>query len=184
MSLYFLPGVCLIILGAILLSAITLMGRLPLTDSIGLGENSMIVGMIMVFIGVQILYLGMFAKLFTFCQFHLKDSRWIEFLLKISRLEVGLVAGLILIAIGFFGLGMLIRTWAQTGYSQLELSSIRHSIFFATFLMVGLQVTFSSFFFAMIGIDRDTYIGRRQEIANDEGLQGYSGMENGLEPRP
>jgi glycosyltransferase involved in cell wall biosynthesis len=183
-TLYFLPGICLTVLGGILLVTIALMGRLPLTSSIALGENSMIMGMIMVFLGVQILYLGMFSKLFTFCEFHLKDSRWIEFLLNVSRLEVGLVVGLILAAIGFFGLGMLIRTWAQTNFSRLDLSSIRHSLFFATFLMVGLQITFSSFFFAMIGIDRETYIGHRKMITNHKGFPGYSPKEGSIKQGP
>jgi hypothetical protein len=157
-ALFLLPGVLVGGVGLSLLAALLLRGRLHL-GKVSLGENTMVLAMMMVVIGTQVLYLGLFTKLLTYTRFNTPDRRHVSLLLKLSKLEIGLLFGAVLLLVGLSGDGFVLKIWSEAGYGQLGLDTIRYSLFFSTMVMMGVQVIFSSFFLSMIGIDRATYAG-------------------------
>jgi hypothetical protein len=79
--------------------------------------------------------------------------------LKNLRLEQGLAVGAALIAIGVAGDAVEYARWASHGFGILQHD--RSIIFWSLWLVLGIQICFSSFFLSMIGISRGTWIGER-----------------------
>jgi len=78
-------------------------------------------------------------------------------LLKRIRLETGLIFGGQLFLAGLIGCAHITWGWAAGGFGPLY--QIRQILFWSTWLFLGIQIIFSSFFLSMLGISRETYIG-------------------------
>jgi glycosyltransferase involved in cell wall biosynthesis len=152
---FMIPGASLVAFGLALVFWL-----LPGPRQVGqvvLGLNTMFFGMIFTLLGVQIVYLGLFAKGFSYSERFNRHQRSLERWLRTVTLERCLLAGLGLLLIGLAGDGWVFWRWASKGFGPLN--ATRHVIFFSLWLFLGVQIIFSSLFLSMLGISRGTYIG-------------------------
>jgi len=119
--------------------------------------HTMVFGMIFTLLGVQIMSIGLFAKVFSYAERFDPRARGLERFLKRVQLEHGLLAGVSLALAGFLGDAWVFWKWAASGFGPLY--QIRAVIFWSLWFFLGIQVFFSSFFLSMLGISRGTYMG-------------------------
>ena len=154
--LFFLPGAMLAAVGLFLVLWL-LPGPRRISPRVILDVHTMIFGVIFTLMGVQILSIGAFAKVFSYAERFDRGSVSLQRTLRRVTLETGLVLGLILFLAGFAGCGWIAWKWAAGGFGPLY--EIRAVLFWAMWLFLGIQVTFGSFFLSMLGISRGTFIG-------------------------
>jgi glycosyltransferase involved in cell wall biosynthesis len=119
--------------------------------------HTMLFGMIFVLLGVQIIFTGLFAKVFSYSERFDRQQRSLERLFKNFRLEHGLLVGGILALVGFAGDVAVFAKWAATNFGPFH--NVRTVIFFSLWFFLGVQTVFASFLLSMLGISRGTYIG-------------------------
>ncbi len=119
--------------------------------------HTMFFGMIFVLLGVQVWFIGLFAKVFSYTERFDHGGRSLERWLKRVTLEQGLMVGAGLALIGLAGDVWVLWEWAASGFGPLN--ELRSVIFWSLWLFVGTQILFSSVFLSMLGISRGTYIG-------------------------
>jgi glycosyltransferase involved in cell wall biosynthesis len=122
-----------------------------------LDVHTMFFGMIFALLGVQILTIGMFAKVFSYSERFAPAGRSFEGILRSVTLEAGLLVGFALATIGFLGDVWVFRQWADTNFGGF--GQMRDVIFWSLWFFIGMQIVFSSFFLSMLGISRGTFIG-------------------------
>lgn len=154
--LFFLPGSVLAAFGLTLVVWL-LPGPRSLTPRVTLDIHTMIFGVIFTLLGVQILSIGAFAKVFSYAERFDRRSISLRRVLSRFTLEFGLLFGGVLFLAGFAGCAWVTWQWAANGFGALY--QVRHILFWAMWLFLGVQVIFSSFFLSMLGISRGTYIG-------------------------
>jgi len=156
--LFLLPGGLLMAFGLFLVFWL-LPGPRHITPHVVLDIHTMIFGLIFTLMGLQILSIGMFAKVFSYAERfdRGKTSLSLEKILRRVTFEAGLLLGGTLFLIGFAGCAWVAWEWASEGFGTLYRE--RQVLFWSMWLCIGLQVTFASFFLSMLGISRGTYIG-------------------------
>jgi glycosyltransferase involved in cell wall biosynthesis len=125
--------------------------------SVEFDVHTMFFGMIFALLGVQILSIGFFAKVFSLSERFAPAQRSLEGLLARVTLETGLAIGAVLAVAGFAGDVWVFRQWAEGEFGGFH--QMRDLIFWSLWFFVGVQVVFSSFFLSMLGISRGTFIG-------------------------
>jgi glycosyltransferase involved in cell wall biosynthesis len=154
--LFFLPGVSLIAVGLAIVFWL-LPGPRAITSRITLDIHTMIFGVIFTLMGAQILSIGAFAKVFSYAERFDRGTVSLKRVLRRVTLESGLLLGGLLFFAGFAGCAWVTWRWAASGFGPLF--QVRQILFWSTWLFLGVQVTFASFFLSMLGISRGTYIG-------------------------
>jgi len=160
--LLFAPNWLFIYPGAFLLFAGTsiVFWLLPGPQKVGrvtFDVHTMLFGMIFVLLGAQIIFTGVFAKVFSYSERFDPRQRSLERVFRNFKLEHGLLAGGILALGGFAGDVVTFGQWVNTDFGPFH--HVRAVIFFSLWFFLGVQTVFSSFFISMLGISRDTYIG-------------------------
>src|SRR3984893_2086994 len=154
--LFLLPGATLVSVGLLLVFWL-LPGPRNLTPRVTLDLHTMIFGVIFTLLGVQILSIGAFAKVFSYAErFDHRNISLRRALTHVS-LESGLLLGGGLFLAGFAGCAWVVWNWVASGFGPLQ--QVRAVLFWSMWLFLGIQVTFASFFLSMLGISRGTYIG-------------------------
>jgi hypothetical protein len=154
--LFLLPGATLVLVGLFLVFWL-LPGPRQISPHVGLDIHTMIFGVIFTLLGVQILSIGAFAKVFSYAERFDRRSVSLRRLLKRITLESGLFFGGALFLAGFAGCAWVTWQWAASGFGELH--QVRQVLFWSMWLFLGLQVIFAAFFLSMLGISRDTFIG-------------------------
>jgi len=154
--LFLLPGGLLLAIGQFLVFWL-LPGPRHLTSHVVLDIHTMIFGVFFTLIGLQILSIGMFAKVFSYAERFDHGQASLERVLRRVTFEGGLLLGGSLFLMGFAGCAWITWQWAAGGFGELH--QVRGVVFWAMWLFIGLQITFASFFLSMLGISRGTYIG-------------------------
>ena len=154
--LFVLPGASLVVLGLFLVFWL-LPGQRVVTPRITLDVHTMIFGVIFTLLGVQILSIGAFAKVFSYAERFDRGNVSLKRVLRHVSLESGLLIGGALALAGFLGCGWVAWGWVTSGFGPLE--AVRNVLFWSMWLFIGIQVIFASFFLSMLGISRGTYIG-------------------------
>lgn len=154
--LFLLPGAALVIVGLALVFWL-LPGPRSLTPRITLDVHTMIFGVMFTLLGVQILSIGAFAKVFSYAERFDHKNISLRRALTHVRFETGLLLGGGLFLIGLLGCSWIIWDWVSSGFGPMH--QVRGVLFWSMWLFLGIQVTFSSFFLSMLGISRGTYIG-------------------------
>jgi glycosyltransferase involved in cell wall biosynthesis len=154
--LFLLPGATLVVVGLFLVFFLY-PGPRVVTPGITLDVHTMIFGVIFTLLGVQILSIGAFAKVFSYAERFDRGNVSLKRALTHVKLESGLLIGGIVFAVGFGGCAWVVWKWVASGFGPLE--AVRQVLFWSMWLFVGVQVVFASFFLSMLGISRGTYIG-------------------------
>jgi len=153
--LFLLPGSLLAVLGLALVFWL-----LPGPRAIGttvIDVHTMLFGMLFTLIGVNVMTIGMFAKIFSYTERFERNQYSLERWFKRIKLETGLLVGATLAFLGAAGLAAVIWRWIASGFGPLH--EMRAVIFFSLWFLLGLHTIFASFFLSMLGISRSTYIG-------------------------
>lgn len=155
--IFLLPGSLLVALGLGIVG--WLLPGPAFAGRVELNTNTMSLAMMLVLLGMHVVSIGFFVKVFCYTErltrTELSLARW----LKRIKLEHGLVLGALLFIGGCVGDMIAFSQWASGGFGHLD--AVR-TVFFSTLsLFVGIEVIFSSMFLSMLGISRDTYIGEQ-----------------------
>jgi hypothetical protein len=154
--LFLLPGAALVLAGLLLVFWL-LPGPRQISPHVVLDIHTMIFGVIFTLLGVQILSIGSFAKVFSYAERFDRRPVSLRRVLKRVTLETGLVLGGTLFLMGFAGCAWVTWKWAASGFGELH--EIRQVLFWSMWLFLGLQIVFAAFFLSMLGISRGTFIG-------------------------
>jgi hypothetical protein len=154
--LFILPGASLLVFGLGLVFWL-LSGPRKITPTVTLDIHTMIFGVIFVLLGMQILSIGAFAKVFSYAERFDRGTASMKRVLRRVSLESGLLLGGVLFFTGFTGCAWVTWQWAASGFGPLQ--EVRQVLFWAMWLFLGVQVIFASFFLSMLGISRGTFIG-------------------------
>jgi hypothetical protein len=127
------------------------------TPRVTLDVHTMIFGVIFTLLGVQILSIGAFAKVFSYAERFDRGNVSLKRVLTHVTLESGLLLGGALFLTGFAGCAWVVWGWVASGFGPLQ--EVRQVLFWSMWLFIGIQVIFASFFLSMLGISRGTYIG-------------------------
>jgi hypothetical protein len=104
-------------------------------------------------VGFQVLFFSLFAKAFAIREGLLPREEGMDRFLRRANLEVGVLIGLILL---LFGMGLLVFAfviWGRHHFGHLSYpESLRLVIPSVTFIMLGIQTVFSSFFLSILGL--------------------------------
>jgi glycosyltransferase involved in cell wall biosynthesis len=154
--LFLLPGASLVAIGLFLVFWL-LPGPRTLTPKVTLDVHTMIFGVIFTLLGVQILSIGAFAKVFSYAERFDRRNISLKRALAHVTLESGLLLGGVLFLAGFAGCAWVVWGWVASGFGPMQ--EVRQVLFWSMWLFVGIQIIFGSFFLSMLGISRGTYIG-------------------------
>jgi glycosyltransferase involved in cell wall biosynthesis len=154
--LFLLPGGLLFLMGLALVFWL-LPGPRRLTPHVALDLHTMIFGVFFTLLGAQIISVGFFAKVFSYCERFDRRSVSLRRVLRKVELEDGLAIGAIMLAFGIGGCAQVAWHWVSGGFGQLF--EEREVLFWAMWLLLGVQTIFGSLFLSMLGISRGTYIG-------------------------
>jgi hypothetical protein len=133
-------------------------GPRHLTARVVLDLHSLIFGVIFTLLGAQIVSVGCFAKVFSYAERFDRGQVSMNRALRKVKLEHGLVLGVLLALMGLSGDLWVVFKWAAVDFGPLY-SGDRAVLFWSMWLVLGVQIIFSSFFLSMLGISRGTYIG-------------------------
>lgn len=148
--LYFFPGLLTTVFG---LSVLLLLLRGPLFF---LGHNwdihMMVLGALLSILGYQLVSLGMYAKVFALREEYIGKDKAISFFFKFFNLETTISFGLIFFTIGLGANILIFIEWWNKSFGTLY--RIREVILAMTFMILGLQIIFSSFFISLLMLPR------------------------------
>ena len=144
--LFLIPGFILFMLGMLLVFLIWNPFNLWAT---WLGIHSMIAGCLLAIVGYQIIFLGLFAKIYSARHGLKRRDRITEFISKQLTLARGTTAGLAMFLAGFAYTLHLLLNWIGSGYADLPV--VDQDIAGLTLLVIGLETVFYSFFLSVIG---------------------------------
>jgi len=117
--------------------------------------HTMVYAGLALIVGFQAVSFAFFTKLFAITNGLLPADPKIDKLFKYVTLEVGLMAGLILMTAGFGTALSAVFHWKATGFGQLNFdTTLRVVIPSATCIALGTQTIFSSFFLSVLGLPR------------------------------
>lgn len=152
--LFLWPGLVLLVIGLGLFVPLTL-------DPVQIGKvqfntNTLLVAGMMVIVGFQVLFFGVFTKLYCIARELLPDSRRFNSLTGLFSLERGIALGLLILAVGSGFLLAAVLKWKAAGFGQLDYGeSLRLVIPAVTCLTLSVQTIFSSFFLSILELKHD-----------------------------
>ena len=148
MYLFVLPGTLLGLIGALIaavsVSGIEIFGR-------EWQLHSMVGGAMLTVVGSQVVALGVCAR--TYGAYFMGDRDALFDRMRARyRLEHGLALGAVLIVLGVGIAGWIVATWIHHGFGGL--ADERLLVLASMFIIVGIQVFFSSFLLSILGLRR------------------------------
>jgi hypothetical protein len=118
--------------------------------------NTLLVAGMMIIVGFQVLFFGLFTRLYCVARGLLPDNPQLRRLLALFSLERGIVAGLAIAAVGLGFLAAAILKWKAAGFGIISYpESLRLVIPAVTCVTLGVQTLFSSFFLSILELRHD-----------------------------
>ncbi len=143
--LFILPGMFLFILGMVLVLLIS--AGISKFGFISLGIHSMIASSLLAITGYQLIFLGLAGKIYR-AKMDMRNDGIAEFIVKRLSLEKGATIGLLIFLAGFVYTAYLVWKWVDSGFKDLPM--LNQDVLAFTFLVIGLQTIFYSFFLSML----------------------------------
>jgi len=151
--LFLYPGLLLMLVG--FAAGIWLLPGPQRVGAITFDVHTMVYAGLALTVGFQVVSFAFFTKLFAITEGLLPPDPRLDKLFRYVSLEVGLMAGFILMAVGLGTALSAVLHWKATGFGQLNFdSTLRVVIPSATCIALGTQTIFSSFFLSVLGLPR------------------------------
>ncbi len=147
--LYLWPGSILFVTGMVGMLAL-LPGPVQIAGHI-VDLHVMVLGSLLAILGFQIVSMGVFARTFAVTHDFIPQDAMLQKAYKIFNLERGLVTGFIVFLTGFATDLYILIKWVSSDFGPLH--EVRLALVASTFIIVGVQIIFSSFFLSMLGIE-------------------------------
>jgi hypothetical protein len=148
------PGLALLLLGVAL--AVPLCFGPVHIGRVQFDTNTLLVAGMMTIVGFQVIFFGLFTKLYCVARGLLPDNPQLRRVLALFSLERGIVAGLLIAAAGLGFLAAAILKWRAAGFGIISYpESLRLVIPAVTCMMLGVQTLFSSFFLSILELKHD-----------------------------
>jgi hypothetical protein len=150
--LFLYPGLALFALGGVL-SAFLIAGPLRVAG-VRLDIHTLLVAGFLSLLGYQLVLFAVFTKIFAVRMGFHPPHPQLEHLFQYVTLEVGLLAGALLVLAGIGGLVLAVISWQSVGFGNLDPSlTMREVIPAVVLLAIGTQTIFASFFISILSID-------------------------------
>jgi glycosyltransferase involved in cell wall biosynthesis len=148
--LFLIPGGFLFLLG--MMGMMFLSWQRVFLFGHGFDIHSLLASSFLTLLGFQIIMLGFYAKVYSWLEGFTPKGRVLTSLFKIFKLEKGILVGVFLCLIGFLVAFFYLIPWVKKGFGELQ--AIRPTIFAMTFIILGVQIIFSSFFLSILGMEK------------------------------
>jgi glycosyltransferase involved in cell wall biosynthesis len=146
--LFIVPGAALASVGALIVAfvgaGLDFFGR-------AWGLHALIGGALLMIVGTQVLALGLCAHAYG-TYFMGEQDPWFDRMRARFRLEHGLLLGGAFSLIGIVMGAVIVGTWISHGFGSL--ADERLAVVAASFVIVGIQIFFSSFLLSILGLRR------------------------------
>ena len=148
------PGLALLVLG--LAMAVPLCVGPVRIGGVQFDTNTLLVAGMMVIVGFQVLFFGLFTRLYCVARGLLPDNPQLRRLRALFSLERGIVAGIVIAAVGLGFLAAAILKWKAARFGIISYpESLRLVIPAVTCVTLGVQTLFSSFFLSILELRHD-----------------------------
>lgn len=148
--LFLVPGTVLFLAGFVSL-VLSGFGVLNLFNHV-FDIHAMIFFVLFCIAGFQIVTIGLFARTYSLNEGFEKEDRLFSFLLRFCTLERGLVCGASAFVLGAGGGFYIFFKWLSV--SMGGISEVKLCLFCLLFMVLGLQLLFSSFFLSLLALPR------------------------------
>jgi len=150
--LFLVPGATLLGLGILLMLATA---RGPFTlGGVLFDYHWMILGSLCMVLGFNIVNIGFFARIFALSEGFEDRDPLVARLFARFDLERGLILGTVLTLLGLALDVKILIEWIVNDFSFGGETRIRPALVALTFLVLGVQIVFSSFFYSILGTER------------------------------
>jgi glycosyltransferase involved in cell wall biosynthesis len=151
--LFLYPGIGLMLVGAAL--GLWLLPGSRTVSGITFDVHTLVYAAAFVLLGFQAIAFACFTKIFAISEGLLPPDAALDKLFRYVTLEVGLVVGVVMTALGLAGSIYAVSNWGTRHFGMLDYSyTMRIVIPAALFLMLGAQTIFASFFLSVLGMRR------------------------------
>jgi glycosyltransferase involved in cell wall biosynthesis len=151
--LFLYPGYLLFLVG-LLASAWLLQGPRRLYGII-LDVDTLLYAFVSMLLGFQFVAFAVFTKIFAISEGLLPEDLRLNRIFQYIKLETGLAAGGLLIAIGVAGTVFALTGWSKQGFGNLDPDHILRIVMPSVFsLTLGVQIVCGSFFLSILGLRR------------------------------
>jgi glycosyltransferase involved in cell wall biosynthesis len=152
--LFLVPGGSLFAIG-LLTSAVLIPGPRRV-GPVGFDIHTLLVGSFLCLIGYQVIVFAVFSKIYAVRQGFHPEHPGLNRLFRYLNLEVGLLAGTLMLAAGLVPLLVAGWSWETSGFGALDpRTTMRLVIPAMVLLALGIQTVFASFFLSILGIDHE-----------------------------
>ena len=150
--LFLYPGLVLFAVG-VLLSGLLVIGPLRV-GGVTLDIHTLLVAGFLALLGYQLVLFAVFTKIFAIRMGFHPPHPALQRLFQYVTLEVGLVAGGVMVIAGVVGLILAVASWRAVGFGSLDPSLTMREVIPAVLLLaIGTQTVFASFFISILSID-------------------------------
>jgi hypothetical protein len=151
--LFLYPGMALFVLGTVI-SAMLISGPLSI-GGVGFDVDTLLFAAMAILIGFQSIVFAMFTKVFAISEGLLPEDPRLSRLAKHVTLEVGLLAGVMLILAGAGAWVLGLVYWTSQNFGPLDPDkALRFVIPGLVCFTLGFQTILSSFFLSVLGMSR------------------------------
>jgi hypothetical protein len=151
--LFLYPGAVLVLTG--LAAGVWLLPEPRTVRGVTFDVHSLLYAAAAVFIGCQSIAFAVFAKIFAITEGLMPEDPKLNRLFRVLNLERGLIAGVSLTIVGLAGSIYAVSEWGGRLFGPLDPSrTLRIAIPSVLAMMLGFQVTLSSFFLSFLGMAR------------------------------
>jgi len=149
--LFLVPGLALMLVGAVVTGRL-LIGPWHI-GGVELDVHTLLYASFAIFVGFQITLFGIFYKVLAIADGLLPESPRLTSLYKYAKLEIGVIAGALLMLAGLVGSLLAVRTWAEAGFGQLLPGQLVRLISVSALgVALGLEVILGSFFLSLLSM--------------------------------
>ncbi len=151
--LFLYPGMLLMLVG--LGAGLWLLPGPQKVGGVTFDVHTLLYAMLAVLIGFQAVVFSVFTKIFAVSEGLMPEDQRLNRLFKVVTLEVGLIAGTLLILGGLAGSIYAVGLWREKSFGDLNPAQTLRTILPAVLaLTLGCQIVLSSFFLSVLGLKR------------------------------
>jgi len=148
MYLFMIPGLLLFLPGLVLLCWL-LLGPLEISR-FSLNVHTMIFASLLTLVGFNVINLGLYAKYYSYTHYA-EEDRLSRLIVEFMTLERGLIVSIGLLIVGLIPVSYILYYTFERDFPVMD--KIKPAIFGLTFVVLGIQGIFSSFFLSMLSIE-------------------------------